>query len=251
MTERLSISLRHSAGLGLFFSLSALGCNSVTNLDSYQVGPDTTKDPAPSCDTNAACTETATEKAGGEETPSVCVKSTGRCEKLLSEDCDAITGDYLDDRAIIIGSMFSTKGAQAATNIQRQQSAMLAVNQINNVTGIPGADGNPRKLVLVSCDESTDLRRAGRHLVDDLDVPAIVGPNTSQDTLDLSSDITIPGGTVVMSPTAVASSVASLIDQDLTWLMAPTDVQRAPLIDRKSTRLNSSHSLPSRMPSSA
>jgi ABC-type branched-subunit amino acid transport system substrate-binding protein len=229
MTGRLRISLTHSAGLSLILGLSALGCNSVTNLDSYQVGSDTTGEPAASCDTNAACTETATAKAGGTLTPSVCVKSSGRCEKLLSEDCDTVTGDYLDDRAIIIGSLFSTKGAQAATNIQRQQSAMLAVSQINKVNGVPGPDGD-RPLVMVSCDETTDLRRAGSHLVDDLDVPAIVGPNTSQDTLDLSSDITIPGGVVVMSPTAVASSVASLIDNDMTWLMVPTDVQRAPLM---------------------
>jgi hypothetical protein len=72
--------------------------------------------------------------------------------------------------------------------------------------------------------------RAGDHLVNRLRVPAIVGPNTSQDTLDLSNAISVPGRTVVMSPTAVASSVGSLIDDDFTWLMVPTDVQRAPLM---------------------
>ncbi|HEX6276208.1 MAG TPA: hypothetical protein VFZ53_24370, partial [Polyangiaceae bacterium] len=74
------------------------------------------------------------------------------------------------------------------------------------------------------------LMRAGDHLVGELRVPAIVGPNTSQDTLDLSASVSVPGGTVVMSPTAVASSVGSLLDHDLTWLMVPTDVQRAPLM---------------------
>lgn len=33
-----------------------------------------------------------------------------------------------------------------------------------------------------------------------------------------------------MSPTGVASSIASLSDNDLTWLMVPSDVQRAPLM---------------------
>jgi branched-chain amino acid transport system substrate-binding protein len=42
--------------------------------------------------------------------------------------------------------------------------------------------------------------------------------------------VTVPGGTVVMSPTGVASSIASLSDNDLTWLMVPSDVQRAPLM---------------------
>jgi branched-chain amino acid transport system substrate-binding protein len=184
------------------------------------------------CETNAECTDRATaEAASGATVPAVCVKPDGRCVILKSEDCDQITGDPSDDDAIIIGSLFSTKGAQAATNIQRQQSAMLAVNQINDVGGIPGTGpGTSRKLVLVSCDETTDLRRAGRHLVDELKVPAIVGPNTSQDTIDVSSEVSVPGGTVVMSPTAVASSIAGLIDDDLTWLMVPTDVQRAPLM---------------------
>src|SRR5207237_320623 len=94
--------------------------------------------------------------------------------------------------------------------------------------GSTSANGRP--LVLVSCDESTNLVRAATHLVNDLHVPAIVGPNTSQDTLDVSTKVTVPGGTVVMSPTGVASSIASLSDNDLTWLMVPSDVQRAPLM---------------------
>src|SRR5262249_7308473 len=36
--------------------------------------------------------------------------------------------------------------------------------------------------------------------------------------------------TVVMTPTGVASSIADLRDNDMTWLMVPSDVQRAPLM---------------------
>jgi ABC-type branched-subunit amino acid transport system substrate-binding protein len=218
--------------LALAFGVSGAGCNSLTKLDAYKVAPATTgTDSEPQCESNAKCTQQATAAAGSSDpVAAVCVKSSGRCVKLLSDDCDAVTGDYLSEDAVVIGSLFSTKGAQAATNLQRQQSAMLAVTQINAVGGVPSGSGSPRELVLVSCDESTDLMRAGDHLVGELAVPAIVGPNTSQDTLDLSGSISVPGGTVVMSPTAVASSVGALIDDDLTWLMVPTDVQRAPLM---------------------
>jgi branched-chain amino acid transport system substrate-binding protein len=82
----------------------------------------------------------------------------------------------------------------------------------------------------VSCDESTNLVRAAKHLVNELEVPAIVGPNTSQDTLDVSAKVTVPGGTVVITPTAVASSITAIGDDDLTWLMVPSDKQRAPLM---------------------
>jgi branched-chain amino acid transport system substrate-binding protein len=184
------------------------------------------------CTTNQECTDKAGTNPDKTPIAAVCVKPEGRCVPVLGPDCDSITGDYLNDRAIVIGSLFSTKGAQGATNLPRQQAAALAVEQINAIGGVPPAAGSSeaRPLVLVSCDESTNLVRAAEHLVKDLHVPAIVGPNTSQDTIDVSTKVTIPNGTVVVTPTAVASSIVSLSDKDLTWLMVPSDVQRAPLM---------------------
>jgi ABC-type branched-subunit amino acid transport system substrate-binding protein len=237
-------------------SLAAAGCNAVLGLDKLAVSVDndgghivekgtggsggaggsTTDGGNDGCKTNVECTQSLSAQAGmgaavdGGVVPAVCVKQTHQCVQLLSEDCDTITGDYTDDAAVILGSLFSTKGAQAATNLPREQSAMLAVSEINTVGGVPGPNVTSRPLVLVSCDESTNLTRAGGHLITDLRVPAIVGPNTSQDTLDLSNKLSIAGGTVVMTPTGVASSIADLTDNDLTWLMVPSDVQRAPLM---------------------
>jgi ABC-type branched-subunit amino acid transport system substrate-binding protein len=192
------------------------------------------------CTTNQQCTDKASADAKAATAdaivPAVCIMPEGRCAPLLSEDCDTITGDYLDDRAILLGSLFSTKGAQAATNVPRQQAAALAIEQINAVGGVPSAD-KPRPLVMISCDESTNLVRAAEHLVKDLGVPAIVGPNTSQDTLDVSSKVTVPAGVVVITPTAVASSIPALSDKDLTWLMVPSDVQRAPLMTSQISKL--------------
>ncbi|HWZ88530.1 MAG TPA: ABC transporter substrate-binding protein, partial [Polyangiaceae bacterium] len=217
-------------------SVSVAGGGSTSVATGGESGaPDTQGD----CTTNQECTDRASAGvvgaagAGPETVAAVCVKQgVSHCVPLLSEDCNLITGDYLNDQAIILGSLFSTKGATAATNLPRQQSAELAIEQINAAGGVPSGStsANPRPLVLVSCDESTNLVRAADHLVNDLHVPAIVGPNTSQDTLDVSTKVTVPGGTVVMSPTGVASSIAALTDNDLTWLMVPSDVQRAPLM---------------------
>ncbi|HYQ40491.1 MAG TPA: ABC transporter substrate-binding protein [Polyangiaceae bacterium] len=192
------------------------------------------------CSTNQECTDRFSEgavgtgEAGGAGViPGACIKKpVPHCVKLLTEDCDGITGDYTNNQAIFVGSLFSTKGPTAATNLPRQQAAALGIEQINMAGGVPAGStsANARPLVMVSCDESTNLVRAATHLVDDLHVPAIVGPNTSQDTLDVSTKVTVPGGTVVMSPTGVASSIAALSDNDLTWLMVPSDVQRAPLM---------------------
>jgi ABC-type branched-subunit amino acid transport system substrate-binding protein len=205
------------------------------------MGGDAGAAPLGDCQTNQECTDRAAADEMGvagaadatDAAASVCVKSPiPHCVQLESDDCKTITGDYTNDNAIVLGSLFSTQGTTAPTNILRQESATLAIEQINTAGGVPGGStsANGRPLVMVSCDESTNLVRAATHLVTDLHVPAIVGPNTSQDTLDVSNTVTVPGGTVVMSPTGVASSIASLIDNDLTWLMVPSDVQRAPLM---------------------
>ena len=228
-------------------------CDQLLGLDDYHVQatqpvsgsnamaqvPDAAATTAPGCMKHQDCMTFASQLAEpSARDASVCVKSTGTCVKLLSDACQKVTGDYRDDQAIFLGTLFSTSGAQGSVNRAREQSVILAVDEINQLGGIPSAAPatEARRLVLVSCDEA-DLRGAGRHLVNDLRVPAIIGPNTSQDTLDLSNDLTIAAGTLVMSPTAVASSIADLIDADLTWQMVPSDVQRVPLMIHEINRL--------------
>ncbi|MDB4997949.1 MAG: Branched-chain amino acid transporter, amino acid-binding protein [Myxococcaceae bacterium] len=166
--------------------------------------------------------------------PAVCVRPQQKCVTLTSVDCKTITGDYKNPNAIVIGSLFTTSGAQGGTNIARQQSATLAVEEINasqNGGGIPGATATSpaRPLVMVSCDETARDRAAG-HLVNDLHVPAIVGPNLSQDVLDLTTNLTAKAGTLMITPTSVASPIADLADNDLTWRLVPSDTQRAALM---------------------
>jgi ABC-type branched-subunit amino acid transport system substrate-binding protein len=232
--------------VGLFSGASG-GCNAILGLselslrsEAADASVDSGKPPAGqhvgACTTNRECTDRASgatkDAAANGAIPAICVKPEQRCVELLSEDCTAITGDYLNDRAIVLGSLFSTNGSQSATNLPRQQSAMLAVEEIDAAGGVPAGNtsADARPLVMVSCDESVDLQRAGRHLVTDLKIAAIIGPNTSQDTLDLSNELSIPARTLVISPTAVASSISDLRDDDLTWLMVPSDEQRAPLM---------------------
>jgi ABC-type branched-subunit amino acid transport system substrate-binding protein len=216
--------------------------------------------PPPECTTNAQCTDRYTREAaedagsadagadgapseagtdgaaadaavdaGPVTVPGICLKPDGKCAKLVSEDCHLVTGNYLSDDAIVIGSLYVLTGSTASQNQQRQQGATLAVTEIDN-TGIPGSVvGTWRQLVMVSCD-ATNLVRAATHLVKDVHVPAIVGPNTSQDTLDVSTKVTVQENVLVVSPTAVAASIAELPDKGLTWLMIPSDAQRTPLM---------------------
>lgn len=206
--------------------------------DAHVSPPPSPSTPKRECTTNRDCTgrpyQLDADAGATASNPIICQKTSSRCVPLVSPDCSKVTGDYLDDQAIIIGSLFSTSGAQASINLAREKSAILAVDEINMAGGIPvgGTSAGGRPLVLVSCDE-TKLLPAAMHLVNDLHVPAIIGPNTSQDALDLSNKLTIAASTLVISPTAVASSIADLLDDNLTWQMVPTDVQRAPLMTQE------------------
>ncbi len=230
----------------LFF-LGSVGCNAVIGLNKMSidtaVGTDAATSDTVICATNAECTEQATAAAAADAdadagsstatVPAICLQPEGRCVTLTSEDCTQVTGDYENDRSIVIGSLFAVQGTTATQNIPRQQSAMLAIEEINAAGGIPTSTyGSARPLAMVSCNTSSNLVRAANHLVNDLNVPAIVGPNTSQDTLDVSNKVTIQAGVVVLSPSAVAASIADLLDNDLTWLMVPSDNQRAQLMIR-------------------
>jgi ABC-type branched-subunit amino acid transport system substrate-binding protein len=202
------------------------------------------KTPPPDCVTNAECTERLT--AGGATVPAACVQTPEpHCAQLTSVDCTTITGDYLDDRAVIIASLLSTTGAQAATNLPRQQAAIMAVEEINATNASGGiiqsqTPGDARKLVMVSCDEVANLPRVATHLLAELYVPAIVGPNLSQDVLDLTAGNPATGllssaqaGTALLSPTAVASAIATIPDNGLTYMMVPSDIQRVPLMKNR------------------
>jgi ABC-type branched-subunit amino acid transport system substrate-binding protein len=161
-----------------------------------------------------------------------CSHLTHRCVVLKSGDCSLLTGDAYDDNAVLIGSLFATTGDQAVVNLARERSTVLAVSEINAIGGLPPIPGGagPRRLALLSCDASDDPIRAAEHLVKQLEVSGIVGPNNSQNTLEVARKVTIPGGTVTLSPQAVAGSIAELIDSDLTWQMVPSDAQRGPLM---------------------
>jgi ABC-type branched-subunit amino acid transport system substrate-binding protein len=207
------------------FLVACSACNSVLGLDEFSIEPTRSSDAGARdvCSSSAQCETDATE-------PRACVRE--RCTTITSDDCNGVIGPYRDARAILIGSLFATSGPQAATNMARQRSAALAVEEINASGGIPAAlPGAPRRpLALVTCDSEAALLRAGRHLIEGLGVPAIIGPNTSQDTLDLAKKLAIGSGTLLISPTAVAASITDLLDDDLSWLMVPTDAQRAPLL---------------------
>jgi len=197
--------------------------------------------PLAACKLNSECNTMLGE-------PAWCVNpNTGSaaCVPLITDDCQTVTGDPTDDTAVLIATLLSVTGAQASTNIARQQSAILAVEEINQTNASGGilessTPGDARKLVMISCDEIANLPAAVTHLVTELQVPAIVGPNLSQDTLDVTLGDDSRGlpssanaGTALLTPAAVASAITTVPDNGLTFQMVPPDIFRIPLMQKQ------------------
>lgn len=219
-----------STSLLLLLAALLVGCGRLLGLEQFSLEAQTEPLDASvtECTTHRQCRQEHAD-AGGPFANDYCHE--GRCVSLRSQDCETITGPVEDNRTVLIGSLFATGGEQRQTNLARQRSAALAVEQINAAGGVRTSRTSAgRPLALVSCDTVQDLSRAARHLIEDLGVSAIVGPNYSQDTLDLARQITIASGTLLVSPSAQAASIADLRDRDLSWLMVPSDAQRMPLM---------------------
>lgn len=214
---------------------------------------DAGNDAPPGCLTNAECTALATSEGpfeagvsdGGSDAstfngtldggvvPAVCVQSIGQCARLLTPDCRAVYGDYLNDNSILVGTIFNTTGSLAGSNIPRQEAALLAAQEINSSVsggGIPGVDGGPvRPLLVVECDPTANTLRTASHLADDLHAAAVVGPNVAEDALNITQQVSASAGMLLMSPTVPIDPVTNLKDNGLTWRDIPSDHQRAPL----------------------
>lgn len=207
------------ASTGLLYCTA---CNGFLELDNFTLRPAGDAGPI-ACSTDAACR--------GLGTASVCSPILKQCVPVLDTLCSELTGDITNPQALRIGALLSLHGQQLAVNRERQRGLVLAVEQINEAGGVPDVwTGIPHPLALVTCDAADDPVRGGRHLIEDLAVPAIVGPNSSDDTLEFATRLSIDKRTLTLSPTAMASDLRDLADDDLCWSMVPTDAQRAPLL---------------------
>jgi branched-chain amino acid transport system substrate-binding protein len=225
-----SPAVARCAALVLTFATLLGGCDEVLGFDKYSIRsqPVGAANSTIECTTHSQCQQQQT--ADGRLFPNDYCHNH-RCVSVRSNDCETVLGPAHDDHAILIGSLFAMSDPQHRSQLALERSALLAVEEINDAGGVAlDLSGDSRPLALVLCDSLGDLPGAARHLIDDLGVSAIVGPDRSQDTLDLANQVSIEAGVLLISPSAQAASVAELPDHDLNWVMVPNDVQRMPLM---------------------
>lgn len=219
--------------------------NVTTNTDAGPDGPVNTGDTGAGdpCANVEKPTRTKTAAACTAELGETAIVVDGECKKVLSPECHRVMGPIDNDDAIILGQLTNRFGVETPQGLTRSASIGLAIDEINTTAGgVYTADGCGRRpLAVVVCDDSNfaldvdagadagtyDRRAAARHLSEDLKVAAILGPHNSNNTIDVSNNVTTAARTMIIAPTAGAAEITNLdatVDGTrLVWRTVPSD----------------------------
>jgi branched-chain amino acid transport system substrate-binding protein len=158
----------------------------------------------------------------------------GTCIDLLSPECPTLQwpDDHDRDDVVFLGTIFPTGGAFANLVQPLENAAQLGIEDFNEETTLQG----DRRVAWVGCDDTTGADTAvaaATHLVQNVGVPAIVGPVFSESVIAVAEDVSIDAGVFLVTPTASAVSISSLPDDDLVWrTIAPDTYQANAIVDR-------------------
>ena len=220
-------------------------------------GPGTTDDPATTASTDTtsstdptsntdSSSETTDTETGSDTDVVGCVENTdcssdqrcgpdAICLDLLSAQCQNVQypeGDFDRNKVVFLGSIMPTGGAFEDLVQPLENAIQLAVEDFNDNTTLQG----DRQIAWVSCDSTAGVgaaTAAAEHLVTAVGVPAIIGPAFSESVLGVAQDVTIDAGVFLITPTATATSITELDDNDLVWRTIAPDVYQANgIIDR-------------------
>ncbi|HGG57450.1 MAG TPA: hypothetical protein ENK31_06605, partial [Nannocystis exedens] len=160
--------------------------------------------------------------------------SDGVCISALTDECTRVVWPegVGRDKVVFVGSLIPVSEPYDAITVPLQNAIELAIDDFNQTTVLPGG----RKVAWIACDDRglVDVaERAAKHLANDVGAPAIIGPIFSEEVLQIAESITVPAGTLMISPTASNSTISNLDDNNLVWRTIPSDVyQSSAIADR-------------------
>jgi hypothetical protein len=169
------------------------------------------------CSTNQDCI------TANNNLPAICRPSDKTCVVLQTPECpDIITtpansmDQVANDNTIVLGNIGLQndlfQGVQFENILRLVQSEFSGTSSMGLPPANPG--GSPRPVIWVSCNEfnlgRTGFLAGANHLALDIQVPLIVGVYDSGDCGYILQNSTMPAGTLLVSPTAIQSSLIQL-----------------------------------------
>lgn len=182
-------------------------------------------------DNRTACT-TGAECAGATEG---CI--AGFCTELTSEDCEQVIGQPKEDEVVTFGVILPLSPPYQNLGPPLSKAVELAVIEANRAGGLP----NGERVAAVICDDAgsgTLARRAAEHLVQNVQVPGVIGPLFSTAFTDVVTQVTRDAGVLTITPAATAPSLTNLNDDGLAFRMLASDVHQAKAIAERIRELS-------------
>lgn len=162
--------------------------------------------------------------------PFICRKADRTCISLETEACKptlAEPGDVANDDTVWLGSILPITGDDSGFGLSLQASIDLARQEWRDVAkGLAPVSlgGNRRPIAVVACDQEKNPEAIANYLVNDLKVPAIMGPAYSSIALTLVP-LTVAKGTLLMGVPTTSDLLTGIPSSNprLFWRTTPAD----------------------------
>jgi ABC-type branched-subunit amino acid transport system substrate-binding protein len=150
----------------------------------------------------------------------------GFCVVPENPGCERLGSDK--DDALVLGFIMTFSGPYAESGVDQRKVVNLALAEINERGGIQGLQGQ-RDLAFLACDDKADKdqTRAAASYLAEVGVPAILGPGFSSLLEVAATEVGVPTGTFMLSPSSTAVSIRDLDDDDLIWRISSSDTKQA------------------------
>jgi branched-chain amino acid transport system substrate-binding protein len=134
-----------------------------------------------------------------------------------------IQSAYSDGHVVKLGFLGGFTGPIESFAPGIFQGAKSAADQISASGGLLG--GKALELVTgdSTCADVTAAANAADRLINSENLPAIVGPMCTPATISAANNAAIPGGVVIVSPSATSPAISDVDDSDLLFRTVPSD----------------------------
>jgi branched-chain amino acid transport system substrate-binding protein len=150
------------------------------------------------------------------------------CTDLLPQEVLNEDGGLRDLDLLLMGFMAPLEGDTYGVSLE--QGAALALKEMARY------NVRPQQLAMLVCDEGGDVaernREVAAHLIDELQVPAILGPGYSGATRAVAgaTGVTQAAGVLTLSASATSPDFEKWQDADLFFRTVPSDSVQAPAV---------------------
>lgn len=146
----------------------------------------------------------------------ICQKSSD----LFAPPCEMSAGPIDDDDAFIVGVLLPLTGDEAGFGLPLFDAITLAVGDFNTVDGV---DGRPVAVLACDTEGQNDLALQGAEHLADTGVEAVIGPDYSDQTIEVATEVTVDAQMALVSPSATAAEISELDDDGLVWRTTASD----------------------------